>query len=556
MSKVYPIIKTNSGPVKGISRKNDVGKLFYSFQHIPYVQQPIGEFRFKDPRPVIPWNQPLDCTKEGPKCYHFDSMSTGSPEFVGGDECLGLNIFTPNLKPWRPLPVCVWIHGGAFITGSSSTDLFGPDLIVEKDVIMVSFNYRLGIFGFLSLKDPKLGVPGNAGLKDQSMALKWIKDNISHFGGDPNNITVFGESAGAASVHYHMISPMSKNLFNRAVMMSGSVLCPWATAPKFYESCLKRLAIALGLDEDVNEEILFKAISEADPLTLLMHEVNLIKPEEKLTSGTNISAFLPQVEPYESEMCFLPASPIELCRNAWSLDMDVIFGGCENEGLICSGLHPDEVGLAEINKNNAYLLPLDLFYELGLKGNSKGAILKEFYFGEKDISLENIENLLSYLDESTIWHGIYQAAVIHRQTGSGKTFLYNLNVPPSSDNPGFYHFLRSAFKMPHMKGTAHAEDIPLLFKTKVARRFQKGDDNYEAQQVFLNFFIEFVKRGNPNHQFVKEKAGSHWLPLEKGEFEDLPSLEICRDDFRVQQLSKFEKIRVWNSLYDDQKAKL
>lgn len=86
----------------------------------------------------------------------------------------------------------VWIHGGAFTVGSSSTELYGPEFIVEKDVIMVSMNYRLGIFGFLSLRDPKVGVPGNAGLKDQSMALKWIKHNISRFGGDPNNITLSG----------------------------------------------------------------------------------------------------------------------------------------------------------------------------------------------------------------------------------------------------------------------------------------------------------------------------------------------------------------------------
>lgn len=120
------------------------------------------------------------------------------------------------------MPVCVWIHGGGFVTGSSSTVFYGPDLIVEKDVIMVSFNYRLGIFGFLSLKDPKLGIPGNAGLKDQTMALKWIKENISFFGGDPNNITIFGESAGSGSVHYQLISNLSKGLFKKAVAMSGT----------------------------------------------------------------------------------------------------------------------------------------------------------------------------------------------------------------------------------------------------------------------------------------------------------------------------------------------
>lgn len=175
--------------------------------------------------------------------------------------------------------MCVWIHGGGFVAGSSSTELYGPEFIVEKEVIMVSMNYRLGIFGFLSLKDPKLGIPGNAGLKDQAMALKWIKENISFFGGDPKNITIFGESAGGASVHFQMISPMSKGLFCKAVSLSGTALCPWATAPIFYSECLKRLATALGLAEDYDEATLYKAICECDPMQLLILDATLIKPE-------------------------------------------------------------------------------------------------------------------------------------------------------------------------------------------------------------------------------------------------------------------------------------
>lgn len=176
----------------------------------------------------------------------------------------------------------VWIHGGGFIQGSSTTAFYGPDLIVEKEVLMVSFNYRLGIFGFLSLKDQALGIPGNAGLKDQAMALKWIKENVSVFGGDPENITISGESAGGASVHYQMISPMTKGLFKKAISLSGSALNPWATAPSCYSKCLKRLGVALGLPEDHDEAALYKAIRECDPMQLLIHESTLLKPEVSL----------------------------------------------------------------------------------------------------------------------------------------------------------------------------------------------------------------------------------------------------------------------------------
>lgn len=104
MTTTYPIVKTISGSVKGISRKTDTGKLYYSFQHIPYVQQPKGDLRFKNPKPVEPWTETLDCTKEGPSCYRFDAEKPGLPEFLGSDDGLGVNIFTPNVRTIKTFP--------------------------------------------------------------------------------------------------------------------------------------------------------------------------------------------------------------------------------------------------------------------------------------------------------------------------------------------------------------------------------------------------------------------------------------------------------------------
>lgn len=112
-------------------------------------------------------------------------------------------------------PVMFWIHGGGYTTGSGNSDMYGPHYLISQDVIVVTINYRLGVLGFLTLDDPKLGVPGNAGLKDQVMALKWVQKNIRNFGGDPNNVTIFGESAGASSVHFLLLSPMAKGLCHR-----------------------------------------------------------------------------------------------------------------------------------------------------------------------------------------------------------------------------------------------------------------------------------------------------------------------------------------------------
>lgn len=261
-----------------------------------------------------------------------------------------------------------------------------------------------------------------------------------------------------------------------------------------------------------------------------------------------MTVFLPQTEPYVSNMCFLPASPLELGRDAWTRDMDVIFGGCNNEGLLYSEFCHDEQGLVEINKNSAYLLPRDLYDQLSDtdQGKAKGAHLKNLYFGGADVTREKY---FEYLTEAAFWHGIFRAIVLQRENAPGKTFLYNLNIAPSTDNPGFCGHIRKIINLQHMDGTCHGEDIPLLFKTAFGRRFNKGDDNYEAQQVFLNSCIEFVKRGNPNCQTSSRKIT--WEPLPKDGSDNVPCMEICRDNSCVQPLSKHDKIKVWNDLYED-----
>jgi carboxylesterase type B len=134
---------------------------------------------------------------------------------VGSEDCLFLNVYTQQL-PLDTIntlkPVMVWIHGGGFSTGSSKSDLYGPEFLLTEDIVLVTINYRLGIFGFLSFEDASLEVPGNAGLKDMVMALKWVQKNISKFSGDPNNVTVFGESAGGMSVHYLVLSPLAAGI--------------------------------------------------------------------------------------------------------------------------------------------------------------------------------------------------------------------------------------------------------------------------------------------------------------------------------------------------------
>jgi len=161
----------------------------------------------------------------------------------------------------------VWIYGGGFIRGSADQKKYGPDYLIAEDVILVSFNYRVGAFGFLMIDDPKYKISGNAGLKDQCLALKWIKANIERFGGDSQNITLFGQSAGSVSVNYHMVSPMSEGLFHKAILMSGTVFNSWASVSD--RKWAKRLAVGLGWNKNRSTGSMVKFLLAANPIKIV-----------------------------------------------------------------------------------------------------------------------------------------------------------------------------------------------------------------------------------------------------------------------------------------------
>ena len=199
-------------------------------------------------------------------------------KFEGSEEGGVINVYTKNVTPDKAYPVMVWIHGGGYQTGSNKTDVYGPDYLLQKDVIVVSFNYRLAAFGFLSLDDPELNIPGNAGLKDQTFALKWVQKNIANFGGDPDNVTIFGESAGGGSVHSHMISNYSKGLFHKAIPMSGvSFNKNWSLIPR--RNWAQRLAENLGYDGLAIEKDILEFLENADAFKIVQECGKILKDE-------------------------------------------------------------------------------------------------------------------------------------------------------------------------------------------------------------------------------------------------------------------------------------
>jgi len=221
-------LKTADGVLEGAVSAD--GKV-RTFKGIPYAAPPVGALRWKAPQPVVPWSGVRKAVDFPPRAMQgriYDDMvfhDTGPSE-----DCLYLNLWMPANPPQARLPVMVWIHGGGFVAGASSEPRQDAGNLSKKGVLVVSMNYRMGVFGFLA--HPALAqesghhASGNYGLLDQLAALQWVKRNIATFGGDPDNVTVFGESAGSVSVCALMASPLAQGLFQRAIGESGAYFVP------------------------------------------------------------------------------------------------------------------------------------------------------------------------------------------------------------------------------------------------------------------------------------------------------------------------------------------
>ena len=259
-------------------------------------------------------------------CPQLDSL--GPVPIIGEEDCLKLNVYVPE-DVEDLLPVMIWIHGGGLETGSNNFVDYGPLRFLDKGMLVVAINYRLGPLGYLSLGTDS--VPGNAGLLDQVMALQWVQDNIASFNGDPGKVTVFGESAGSASIAYHILSPRSKGLFQRGILQSGTPLgltwggyIPAAKAVEYSDMFLSNLVCTPGDLACIQSKSVVDIINNTYVLDI---------PGDAL--GNFGTAWMPVMDADFTEDSFLPGNPKDLLNSGkFNSDVEIIIGSNREEGLL------------------------------------------------------------------------------------------------------------------------------------------------------------------------------------------------------------------------------
>ena len=275
------VVMTEAGPIQGFKKQSAKEELAIDcFLGIPYAAPPVGALRWKSPQPLENWNETRSCFD-----FSADFPQAANPLFRAphqSEDCLYLNVWAPAFKDGKKLPVMVWIHGGGFVGGSGSDQRSDGALMAAKGVVVVSFNYRSGVFGFLAhpelSAESELKVSGNYGLQDQIAALKWIQKNIDQFNGDPNKVTVFGVSAGSASISLLLTCPQAKGLFQQSILHSPGAARPLATLAQAEALSLKELGPDIERLRSLSAQDIFKLTSLLNPKIRGLTTPRILRP--------------------------------------------------------------------------------------------------------------------------------------------------------------------------------------------------------------------------------------------------------------------------------------
>ncbi|KAJ8687541.1 hypothetical protein QAD02_023335 [Eretmocerus hayati] len=522
-----PEVSTADGTIRGLIRRSVENFDYHAFLGIPYAKPPIGDLRFRDPEPPERWHGIRDTTKYGNVCLQYDPMTR---KFEGSEDCLYLNVYTRSIEKSKfKRPVMVWIHGGGFEFGSGSDTHFGPDYLLRKDVVLVTFNYRLYIFGFLNLEHEV--APGNQGLKDQIMVLRWIRENIENFGGDAQNITIFGESTGSVSAHYLTLSPLAKGLFHKVICQSGTGLAPWARVRNSKRYAYLACNI---LDEyPVKPEDAHDFLKSVDALKLMKA---LEKLHTNMEALHQVFAFGPGVDDKSPN----PVMPIPVEEAALNgIHLPFILGYTNREGICylldyyTSTAHKS-IAYEAVNWNFAKMLDLDTVepflnrYKIDLNH------LRKMYYKNKKVCAANSDIFADLATDVQFVEPIHRTAKIQTEKSSQPTFLYKFCY--DKDLSLMKGLLRTS-----MSGASHFDDVGYLFHSKQRTNLgfpnlKKGTTAYRIMEQMTELWTNFATHGLPTSG-VSKLIPVEWKPLSSGSNLDCLNIDT---ELKMEILSNIE----------------
>ncbi|KAK7873006.1 hypothetical protein R5R35_000306 [Gryllus longicercus] len=505
-----PVVRVSQGQLRGARLERSANSslhTLYAFKGVPYARPPVGELRFKDPVEPETWTGIRDASTYGSACVQ---KNLGSGNVTGEEDCLYLNIFTadpPELWSTTKRPVIVIIHGGAFVQWNGNMEFTRPDPLLKEGVLVVSINYRLGVMGFLNTEDSQ--APGNAGLKDQTMALRWVQRNIAAFGGDPNKVTIMGESAGGASVHYHLLSPLSRGLFHGAISVSGSALPAWARVQRPREQALALRRRLAGACPQLPEDDIVSCLRQVDAQELVFNQYDL--PREPYQRYILKNTFLPSVETASSSNSpFLTTEPEQLMQEGNFTQVPYMTGFTNGEGIMIlhfMNLLSDPSAWAEVDEHFEAIFRWEL--PPGHRTPEGARQLRRFYLGDRslrDAHLNNdtLQKFVQLCTDTFFASGTATSARLMADHGA-PVYVYQF----SRDGP--IAFLKNmVYKATHIPGVMHGDDMAYVFDFIVRdsgelRPVPSSERPLRERQV--QFIEEFVKYGRPTPE---ENGVVHW----------------------------------------------
>ncbi|XP_049808883.1 cholinesterase-like [Schistocerca nitens] len=464
------LVTVEQGSLRGTTAKSVYNTSYTAFLGIPYATPPLGKLRFQAPQPAGNWEGVRNATQYGSDCIQ--------PDGSGSEDCLYLNVYVPGVpEEGAQLPVMFWVYGGGFRGGSGSDEEYGPDFLVSYGVILVTINYRLGQLGFLSTGDAV--APGNAGLKDQQLALSWVQRNIARFGGDPQQITIFGHSAGGMSISLHFVSPMSAGLFSRAIIQSGNFITVRPRTIQEARNHTLRLGAALGYTTNDSQQLLdfLQSVNSTD----LLVEDSLIETDEEKKHIISV-LWAPNIEP-DMEGAFLSDSPIQMLIDGRFSKVPVMTGTTSAESG--SGVLENSELITNLNEDFAGVVGPSLHLPTVEQQTEAAYELKDFYFGNDNISADNPDPLV-YFNEDLSFCDPNDAFIRKVVEVSNLTVYY------------YVVDYRGDIMLTNPYGVSHGAELALLFMRKDKDyNLDPESEEDKVRRNTLRVWTNFAKYGNP-----------------------------------------------------------